>query len=155
MDMSNLLRDDNEDTPFEKLGLTSSSRLSVGPLAVQGNQVTHSQMVKKKSPAIFNPWQERWLELTQNTLRYYILSGSKKDLKGVLNFDLYDCKLEQTSPVEFSLKIEGCDRLFEFKCDSNTSTTMWVNKLNLALQLSKGKIKSYIAPQIKEFWRTD
>ena len=52
--------------------------------------------LEKFSPAIFKRWQSRHIELENGILKYFKEKNGKRDYSGILNFDLYQCFVEQT-----------------------------------------------------------
>jgi len=77
-------------------------------------------------------------------------------LQGVVNFDMYSSKcyksLKSTDPV-LIVMIKGCDREFEFKCESESDRNDWITAINTQIAVSKGISKDLSAPKTKEFWR--
>jgi len=76
-------------------------------------------------------------------------------LCGVLNFDLYSCKLslEKTKDFILVINMNHCPRAFEFKCESKEETDQWASSISQHLDGSKGSLVDIEAPQIDEFWR--
>jgi hypothetical protein len=70
----------------------------------------------KRSPALFAPWQERYVMLEDKKLKYFKFLGAKYPC-GVLNFDNFLCtvKLNNWNPLVFIIKMVGSERVFEFK----------------------------------------
>ena len=108
-------------------------------------------LLKKNSPALFKKWQVRMVILENHQLKYFKKKkayGGKKswentELAGVLNFDLYWCKLfkDRSKDLIFVIRINGLERQFDFMCESKTQYEQWVFAIEQTISMSDGKKK--------------
>ena len=88
--------------------------------------------------------------LSNRMLKYY----NKEELCGVLNFDLYSVKLTtEEEKLQFSLSIEGIERVFLWKAASQIDYFLWVTALEMHIKGSQGAKNALIAPPMDTFWR--
>ena len=99
----------------------------------------------------------RKVSLADRKLRYSKQRNNEWVVMGVLNFDLYLCRLgvERKDELIFELTVKGNLRRFVFKADNPISYDNWIAAISLALDSSLGKQKSLVGPSLKEFWRVD
>jgi hypothetical protein len=90
---------------------------------------------------MFRGWQQRKVSLQDSKLCYSKLKGSEWLVMGILNFDLYLCKLsvERMDDFIFEVTVQGNQRRFSFKADNPISYNAWTSAIGLALDSSLGK----------------
>jgi len=97
---------------------------------------------------MFRGWQARKVSLHYSKLCYSKLKSSEWVVMGVLNFDLYLCKLsvERMDELIFEVTVYGNQRRFSFKVDNPISYNAWTSAIGLALESSLGKLKNLVGP---------
>jgi hypothetical protein len=105
----------------------------------------------KTSPGIFFFWNLRYITLEARMLKVY----NGKDLRCVLNFDLYTVLLSLARANEFVLELEilKSDRKFLFKCANALDYKLWCTAIQDHLNESQGQLKLKPAPLLDHFWR--
>lgn len=98
-------------------------------------------------------WQLRYVTVQDKKLKYFKNQGDKL-AAGVLNFDHFECniKLERTL---ISLKMNGTDRVFEFKAESEESAKHWVENIEKHITESEGFKEKKSSAGLKKPWRFD
>ena len=72
---------------------------------------------------------------------------------GILNFDLYQCKVRAVLSKQLTVDIEGNDRQFLFELEDEDSRDEWLKAIDSNIKDSQGYKLNRSAPFTKEFWR--
>ena len=72
---------------------------------------------------------------------------------GILNFDLYQCKVQAVDSKQLTVDIEGNDRQFLFEAEDESSRDKWLEAIDSNIRESQGYKLNRSAPFTKEFWR--
>ena len=113
------------------------SKLQV-PKEKYGTMKEKSGTLMKSSPSIFIGWQERQIILKDRKLKYFKPKNTMPS--GVFNFDHYMCHVALSTKDQcvFTIKIEGVDRVFEFKAPDNSTSKEWVDAIEFHIRESEG-----------------
>jgi hypothetical protein len=146
-------------TVFRKTGLTGLGDKSMVQ-QVEENCPPKRGFLEKQSPAFPYPYQRRFCELIDREFRYYLIKNDKQELKGVINFDLYSCRVEDYKDNQgFYIKILNSKKDFFFRFNSSDKSdenkkevAIWIMTIRKHISNSAGNKTEMLAPKTEKFW---
>ena len=97
------------------------------------------------------------MEVEDGILKYYKEENGRMQCQGTLNFDLYQCFIEQDAgkKVQFKISFNGNSREFWFKAKTEAEAASWVAVIDQHIRASKGFKEAAMAPLTSTFWRQE